>query len=78
MKKKKLILIQPQKYNELFSSYHNSNKSKKYLPKIPPTFQKEWEITSYTTRTNNFNNRGSYSTNKKIIFLEEIMKFLML
>ena len=65
MKKKKLILIQPQKYNELFSSYHNSNKSKKYLPKIPPTFQKEWEITSYTTRTNNFNNRGSYSTNKK-------------
>ena len=65
MKKKKLILIQPEKYNELFSTYHNSNKSKKYLPKIPSTFQKEWEITSYTTKTNNFNNKGSFSTNKK-------------
>ena len=64
MKKKKLILIQPPKYNELFSTYHNSKKSKKYLPEIPSNFQKEWEITSYTTKSNNFDNRQSFSTKK--------------
>ena len=57
MNTKKLILIQPQKYDELYSTYHKSKKLKKHLPKIPSIFQKECEITSYTTRTNNFNNK---------------------
>ena len=68
--KKKLILIQPQKYNELFSTYHNPKKTKNYLPTIPSNLQKELEITAYTSRTNtltknNFNNRASFSSNKK-------------
>ena len=67
--KKKLILIQPQKYNELFSTYHNPKKSKNYLPTIPTNLQKDLEITAYTTRRNtltknNFNNRASFSSNK--------------
>ena len=61
--KKKLILIQPQKYNELFSTYHSFKKSKKFLPKIPISLQKYWEITSYTTRTSNFNNKLNFSSN---------------
>ena len=36
----------------------------KYLPEIPSNFQKEWEITSYTTKSNNFDNRQSFSTKK--------------
>ena len=69
MKKKKLILIQPQKYNELFSTYHDSRKTHKYLPKISSSIQKDWEVTAYTTKTNMFtstNNkiRGSFSVNK--------------
>lgn len=68
--KKKLMLIQPQKYNELFSTYHNPKKTKNYLPTIPSNLQKELEITAYTSRTNtltknNFNNRASFSSNKK-------------
>ena len=64
------MLIQPQKYNELFSTYHNPKKTKNYLPTIPSNLQKELEITAYTSRTNtltknNFNNRASFSSNKK-------------
>jgi hypothetical protein len=47
--KKKLMLIQPQKYNELFSTYHNPKKTKNYLPTIPSNLQKELEITAYTS-----------------------------
>ena len=64
------MLIQPQKYNELFSTYHNPKKTKNYLPTIPSNLQKELEITAYTSRTNtltknNFNNRASFSSNTK-------------
>ena len=77
--KKKLILIQPQKYNELFSTYHNSKKSKKFLPTIPSNLQKELEITAYTTKTNlltqkNFN-RESFSSNKNHNIFKEILIF---
>ena len=64
------MLIQPKKYNGLFSTYHNPKKTKNYLPTIPSNLQKELEITAYTSRTNtltknNFNNRASFSSNKK-------------
>ena len=69
MKKKKLVLLQPQKYNELFSTYHSFKKTKKYLPTIPSNLQKDLEIMSYTTRTNdlaksNFNNKSNFTSNK--------------
>ena len=78
--KKKLILIQPQKYNELFSTYHNSKKSKKFLPTIPSNLQKEFEITAYTTKTNlltqkNFN-RESFSSNKNHNIFKRNINFL--
>ena len=64
------MLIQPKKYNGLFSTYHNPKKTKNILPTIPSNLQKELEITAYTSRTNtltknNFNNRASFSSNKK-------------
>ena len=64
------MLIQPKKYNGLFSTYHNPKKTKNYLPTIPSNLQKELEITAYTSRTNtltknNFNNRASFSSNTK-------------
>ena len=85
MKKKKLILIQPQKYNELFSTYHNSNKQKKFLPKIPLNLQKDWEITAYTTRTNDqtskvLSKKESFFFSKNSNILKrnnDYMKFLM-
>ena len=85
MKKKKLILIQPQKYNELFSTYHNPKKTKKFLPKIPLNLPKDWEITAYTTRASNqtskvLSKKESFFSNKKSnIFRRnnDYLKFLM-
>ena len=56
--KQKLILLQPKKYNELFSSYHTTKRnfninSRVDLPKISTNFPKEWETTSSSSRINN-------------------------
>ena len=79
--KKKLILLQPQKYNELFSTYHNSKKVTKIFPTITSNLQKDLEITAYTTRTNlltqnNFNNRAIFSYNKTNNKFKRNIKFL--
>ena len=81
MKKKKLILLQPKKYNELFSTYHNSKKVNNYLPKIPSNLQKDLEIMSYTTKTNYLahkgylNNKSNLSSDKNSYILKRNSNF---
>ena len=74
--KKKLILLQPEQYNELFSTYHHSKRnlnpnSRLNLPKILTNLPKDYETQVSTSRTNNstsnnkFHNRNNSSFKKK-------------
>ena len=65
--KQKLILLQPKKFNELFSTYHTKRnlnlKSKVNLPKISAIFSNEWDTASSTKRINNTSSNSFQHSN---------------